>query len=394
VGSSPKDNGGPLAAGIVSGFGSYLFFEKSKPGKPVKMELSRVCAFRLPVAAAFLCAALASGFRACQAQDVQLRLEHFAPESSPQHREVFLPWARRIEEASKGRIRVKVTGGLGVNGPPSELLGKVIRSETDISWTLAGYTPGRFQKLSVFELPWIVSSRAAVTSLALHEFYETHARDELADVHTLAIWCHSGGIIMSKERQVLLPSDLKGLRIRAASTQLGRMLSAFGAEPKYLPGTAVAAELDQGTLDGTLLPYEVIPTYQLQNRIHQISEFAGDRGLFTNIHLLAMSRERYMRLPPDLRQVIDENSGLNLAGEIGRLFDSFETAGRDIFGANGGAVTFIKGEQYDVWYRQSQPVIDAWVRQQKERGADGEGLLKAAKDLITKYSDRWAPLRN
>jgi TRAP-type C4-dicarboxylate transport system substrate-binding protein len=354
-----------------------------------------VFAVRLPLGIAFIGAAtLANGMALSWAQEVQLRLEHFMAETSPQHNEIFLPWARGIEAASKGRIKVNVVGGLGLNGPPSELLGKVVRSEADISWTIAGYTPGRFQKLSVFELPWIVSSRAAVTSLALQEYYETHARDELADVHVLAIWCHSGGVIMSKDRQVFSPSDLKGLRIRAASPQLGRMLTAFGAEPKYLAGTAVAAELDKGNIDGTLLPYEVVPTFQLQTRIHRISEFAGDRGLFTAVHLLVMSRDRYMRLPPELRRVIDENSGLKLSGEIGRLFDSFETPGRDVFEASGGTVTFIKGEQYDSWYRQSQPIIEAWVQQQKERGADGEMLLTAAKSLIAKYSSYWEPLRN
>jgi TRAP-type transport system periplasmic protein len=375
------------------------------------MELNRLCrsfakmilpavrglifAFRPQAAIAVVAGiALVNGTRPSGAQEVQLRLEHFMAETSPQHKELFLPWARRIEEASKGRMRVKVTGGLGVNGPPSELLGKVIRSDTDISWAVAGYTPGRFPKLSVFELPWIVSSRAAVTSLALQEFYQTYARDELADVHALAIWCTSSGVIMTKDRRVLLPSDLKGLRIRAASTQLGRMLSTFGAEPKYLPGTAVAAGLDQGNLDGTLLPYEVIPTFQLQTRVHHISEFAGDRGLFTVTHILAMSRDRYERLPPELRQVIDDNSGLKLAGEIGRLFDSLETPGREVFEASGGTVTFIKGEQYRVWAQQSQPTIDAWVQQQKERGTDGEMLLKAAKALVAKYSSQWDPLRD
>jgi TRAP-type C4-dicarboxylate transport system substrate-binding protein len=354
-----------------------------------------IFAFRSPAAIALIsAAALVNAAVPSCGQEVQLRLEHFMAETSPQHNEIFLPWARRVEAASKGRIRVSVVGGLGLNGPPSELLGKVVRSEADISWTVAGYTPGRFQKLSVFELPWIVSSRAAVTSLALQEYYETYARDELADVHALAIWCHSGGVIMSKEHQVRLPSDLKDLRIRASSAQLGRMLSAFGAEPKHLSGPAVAAEFDRGNLDGTLLPYEVIPTFQLQTRVHRISEFAGDRALYTSIHILAMSRDRYQRLPPELRQVIDENSGQKLAGEIGRLFDSFETPGRDVFEASGGTVTFIKGEQYDIWYQQSQPIIEAWVQQQKEHGADGEMLLKAAKSLIAKYSSRWAPLRD
>jgi TRAP-type transport system periplasmic protein len=347
---------------------------------------------RSPIAIVFLFAAALAN-EPSLAQDIQLRLEHFMPETSPQHTELFLPWARRIEKASKGRLRINVVAGSGLGGSPSETLGRVVRSETDISWTLAGYSPGRFPKLTVFELPWIASSRAAVTSLALHEYYETYAREELADVHALAIWCHSSGVIMSKRRQVLLPSDLRGMTIRVSSPQLGLMLSAFGAEPKPLPATAVAAELDRRNLDGTLFPYEVIPTFQLQDRIHQISEFAGDRGLFTSVHILAMSRNSYMRLPPELRQVIDDNSGIKFAGEIGRFFDSIETTGRDAFEASGGTVTFIKGEQYDIWYRESQPVIDTWVRQQKERGADGEMLLKSAKDLITKYSSLWAPNR-
>ncbi len=327
------------------------------------------------------------------AQEVQLRLQHFMPAASPQQTELFLPWARRIEAASKGRIRINVVAGMGPGEKPSELLGKVERSEIDISWAVAGYTPGRFPKLSVFELPWLVSSRAAVTSLALQEFYETHARDELASVHVLAVWAHSSGVIMSRSRHIAIPSDLKGLKIRAASGQLGLMLSAFGAEPKYLPAPAVAAELDKGNLDGALFPYEVIPTFQLQKRIPQISEFAGDRGLFTLVHLLVMSRDSYAHLPPELRQVIDDNSGLNLAGNIGRLFDEFETTGRNAFEDGGGKVSFVKGEQYDLWYQQSQPVIDAWVKQQKQQGVDGAMLLKSAKDLITKYSSLWKPDR-
>jgi TRAP-type C4-dicarboxylate transport system substrate-binding protein len=137
----------------------------------------------------------------------------------------------------------------------------------------------------------------------------------------------------------------------------------------------------------------VIPTFELQNRIHRISEFAGDRGLFITVFILAMSRDAYASMPPELRQVIDENSGIKLAAELGRMFDDFETIGRDAYEASGGTVTFIKGAQYDAWYRQSQPVVDAWIKQQKEHGVDGEMLLKSAKNLIAKYSYRWAPYR-
>jgi TRAP-type transport system periplasmic protein len=327
------------------------------------------------------------------AQEVHLRLEHSLPEASPQHTEFFLPWARRIEVASNGRIRIVVTGAMGLGGKPFELFGKVERSEVDIVWTLAGFTPGRFPKLGVFELPWVASSRAAVTSMALQEYSESHARDELASVHVLAVWCHSSGVIMTKDRVVLLPSDLKGLKIRTGSDQLALMLSEFGAEPQHLSGPAVVTGLDRGNLDGTLFPYEVIPTFKLEDRIHHISEFAGDRGLFTSVFILAMSHKAYTNMSPELRQAIDANSGMKLAAELGRLFDDFETSGREAYDASGGTVTFIKEAQYEAWRRQSQPVVDAWVRQQKERGVDGEMLLKWAKGLIAKYSSLWSPLR-
>jgi TRAP-type C4-dicarboxylate transport system substrate-binding protein len=282
---------------------------------------------------------------------------------------------------------------MGLGGKPFELLSKVEHAEVEIVWTLAGFTPGRFPKLSVFELPWIASSRAAATSMAIHDYYESHARDELANVHVLAVWCHSSGVIMTRNHEVLLPSDLTGLRIRSPSAQISSMLSAFGAQPKHMPASVIVSELEQGQLDGTVFPYEVIPTFKLQNRIHHISEFAGDRGLYTAVFILAMSSNAYRAMPPELRQIIDDNSGMKLAAELGRLFDDFETAGREAYEESGGKVTFIKGEQYNEWYRQSDLVTKAWVQQQRERGIDGEMLLSSAKDLIVKYTNFWAPFR-
>jgi TRAP-type transport system periplasmic protein len=349
---------------------------------------------RWSIAIAFISAGgLANESQRSLAQEFELRLEHSMPAASIQQSEFFLPWARRIEAASNGRIRISVTPAMGLGGAPSELLGKAERGEVDIVWASAGWTPGRFPKLEVFELPWVISSRAAVTSLALQEYYETHARDELENVHMLAVWCHSGGVIMTKDRQIIAPSDLKGLRIRTPSTQISDMLSALGAEPKLVPAPMVVAELDQGHLDGALFPYEVIPTFRLKDRVHHISEFAGDRGLHTAVFILAMSRDAYMRLPPDLRRVIDDNSGMKLVAELGRLWDEFETTGRDAYQEGGGGITFIKGEYYETWLRQTQPSVEAWIRQQKERGADGEMLLKSAKELIAKYSTLWGPYR-
>jgi TRAP-type transport system periplasmic protein len=332
-------------------------------------------------------------FQPAAAQEAQLVFEHFMPTDSLENTQVIAPWVERIEAASRGRLKVKLAPAMGLGHKPFELLDKVARGEIDMAWTMAGYTPDRYPKLSVFELPWIASSRAAVTSMALQEYYETHALDEFKDVRILAIWCHPSGVIMSKSRVPVLPADLRGMKIRAPSTQLASLLTAFGAQPVHSPAPAVESGLSRGELDGTLFPYEVIPGFKLQGRIHSISEFAGDRGLYTAIMFLAINHESYNRLAPDLQRIIDENSGMTLAASFGRALDEIETTGREAYAGTGGTVTFIKGDQYEIWYRLSLPVIEGWARQQKEHGADGDKLLKSARELVAKYSARWAPGR-
>lgn len=365
---------------------------RSQVGKVVGCLLASLsCKHYFSCTYLFLVLLLATSPRGCFAEEFNLRLEHFLPENSAPHREFFLPWAQRIEKASNGRIKVNVTPAMGLGGKPSDLMGQLERSEIDIAWTVLGYTPGRFPKLAVFELPWIVSSRAAVTSMALQEFYETYARDELAGIHVLAVWCYPSGVIMTNRRQVLTPDDLKGLKIRTPSTQSGLMLSGFGAEPARMPAPAVTGELDRGTIDGALLPYEGILSFKLEKRVRYITEFAGDRGLFTAVFVLGMSNSSYRQLPPDLRQVIDQNSGMELSEELGRLWDDIEEPGREAFDAAGGRVNFIKGEQYDEWYRRSQPILTEWIKEQNQRGIDADGLIKAARELVMKYSRQWMP---
>ncbi len=280
---------------------------------------------------------------------------------------------------------------MGLGGKPSDLIGQLERSEIDMAWTVAGYTPGRFPKLAVFELPWIGSSRAAVTSMALQEYYETYARDELESVHTLAVWCYPSGVIMSKQREVFAPGDLRGMKIRTPSAPVGLMLSHLGAEPKQLSPLAVPGELDKGDLDATLFPYEALIALPLAERVHYISEFAGDRGLFTSVFILGMSHRSYQQLPPDLRRIIDEHSGMKLSEEAGRLWDEFEMAGRYTFEASGGTVNFIKGQQYDEWYGRTEPAIAEWIQEQNRRGIDGGKLIASAKGLVEKYGRLWIP---
>ena len=320
------------------------------------------------------------------AQERVLRFHHILPEDSPQQRRIFLPWSQKIVEASNGRLRITVSGGMRFGGKANELLSQVESKYVDIAWALAAYSPGRFPRLEVFELPFIASSRASVTSKALFEYYETHARDELSNVHVLNVWCHPSGVILNRDEPILRPSDAAGRVMRVPSDVIGELFRNIGATPKIATVTQVLTLLKQGEIAGTVLPYEVIPTLKLTSEIRHITEFAGHRGLYTAVFLLVMNKDVYASLDEDLRRVLDAHSGAVIAAEWGRLFDEFEEVGRDNFAAADGTVTFVKNEDYEEWVQASQPAIDSWVAKVGRAGIDGAKLITSARQLVAKYA--------
>ena len=86
------------------------------------------------IALALISAGLALFFQAWPVQCMELTVEHFMPETSIQQREFFLPWAKRIEAASKGQIHIRVAPNMALGGKPFELLDKVTSGDVDIVW--------------------------------------------------------------------------------------------------------------------------------------------------------------------------------------------------------------------------------------------------------------------
>ena len=199
----------------------------SAPGKTLDSSPRWRRYLRLAGAAALLAVLTLWPLSAPVAKERLLRFHHFLPEKSPQHQEIFLPWSKKIAQASNGRLRIDVTAAMQLGGKPAELISQVEGHRVDIVWTLAGYTPGKFARLEVFELPWIASSRASATSQALYEFYDRHAREDLANVHLLAVWCHPSGVILNRDAPMLRPVDAAGRILRVPSVVIGERSAAL-----------------------------------------------------------------------------------------------------------------------------------------------------------------------
>ena len=317
------------------------------------------------------------------AQDVTLKLHHFLPPQAIGHSQFLAPWAKRVEAQSGGRIRIDIYPAMQLGGKPPQLYDQVRDGVVDLVWTVPSYTPGRFPKLEVFELPFVTAS-ATATSQAVMAYADTYLRGQFDGVRPLVFHVHAPGVLHMNGRPITRLEDLAGAKLRTPNRSITATLRQLGAVPVGMPAPQVSQAIARGVVDGTVFPYEVT----LPLRIHEITDshtaVYGDRGLYTTVIMLAMNQASYDALPPDLQTVIDANAGMAVAADVGRIFDQAEAPGRAAAAARGNRFIDLDRAEVARWRKASQPVIDRWVA---DIGADGADLLAAARALVAKYAE-------
>ncbi|SEF59282.1 TRAP transporter substrate-binding protein [Marinobacterium lutimaris] len=315
------------------------------------------------------------------------KLHHMLPPMAMPHAEFLAPWAEKIEQESGGRIDIEIFPAMQLGGKPPQLFDQARKGIVDISWTVGGYTPGRFPKATAFELPFIPAS-AEATSMALQEYAETEMGDELSDVHLLAMHTHAPGSLHSREKPIQTGADLDGTNFRAPNKVMAEAFSPYGTNSVFMPVTQMASAVSKGVLDIAVLPFEVVASMKIHQLVDHHTEIPGDRGLYTQFFIFSMNKDSYESLPPDLQKVIDDNSGIELAGHIGSLFDKYEGIAREEAVKEGNSFYELSMEERNSWEETMQPAIQEWMEQMSDDGYDAEGLYRKAQTLIEKYTQQ------
>ena len=318
------------------------------------------------------------------AQDVTLRLHQFLPPPATVPAKILKPWAAGVEEASGGRIKIEHFDAMSLGGRPPELMDQARDGVVDLSMTVVGYTPGRFPRTEVVELPFIMTNPVATAS-AYWEMVETNWQDtEYKDVKVLGAWVHGPGVVHSKDGVNSL-EDMKGLTVRGPTRIINDMLSELGAEPVGMPLPAIPEALSKGVVKGTVIPWEVTPAIRLSELVTNHTEFSGDEALYAATIVLVMNKAKYDALPDDLKAVIDEASGAKLSKFATQVMWDEDAPARKIAEEAGNTIVELDAEEVARWKAAAEPVIERWVADMDSKGIDGAALIDQAKALIKKH---------
>lgn len=339
---------------------------------------------RLSALLTSVCGLAAAAFvhgAALAADPVTLKIAHFLPPNSSAQKQVMEPWCERLGAESNGQIKCQIYPALQLGGTPAQLVDLARNGVADIVWTAPGYSAGRFPLIEALELPFVIKGGLS-GSRAAWAFYEQYAAKDFAAYKVLALHVDGGVSFHTAGREVTDIESLKGLKLRASTRMVSKMLTTLGATPVNMPPAQLTEAIGKGVVDGAMATWEVVFPTKLQ----EVTKFhsdppAGKPFYAATVLSLLMNKAKYDSLSPDLKQVLDRNSGPALVDLFGTVWDQVAADSKTKTQQEGGKLIVQTDAAYDAMIKASAGVEDEWVKELAARGIDAAPLAKAARSL-------------
>ncbi len=310
-----------------------------------------------------------------RAPEVTLRLHSFSSPTALDHTMHLDPWAALIGRESEGRIKVEVYPALQLGGQARDLVQQLEDGVVDIIWTVPGFTPGRFMGTEGLELPFMNTGLSATESPAAFTFIEKHlAGSEYRGIKLLCVNATDRALLHTVRKPIRSMEDIRGLRLRVAGRFIGEAVTALGGTPVGIALPGVYEALSRGQVDGMLINWAITGPYRFYEVAKYHTEPAG--GLFQGMILTLMAQRSFERMPPALRAIIDRHSGIELARDRGRIWDTQTQPALDATRGAGNEIIALPEAEKARWRAAVQPVYDSWIAEMNRRGRDGRAMFE------------------
>jgi TRAP-type C4-dicarboxylate transport system substrate-binding protein len=318
--------------------------------------------------AALLATPLIAGSAAAQDKPAEMKFAHWVPAQHPLSKLGYEVWAKSVEEASKGSIKVLTF--------PAQQLGKapdhydMARDGiADLTWVNPGYQAGRFPLFAVGEIPFLISDPGG-GSAALDAWYRKHVAKEMGDVHFCFAHLHIGAI--HSKKPITSPTELKGMKFRPSQGTVAAFVSSLGGTNVQVSAPEARDAMEKGVADAMVFPWKSILTFG----IDKVVKYHTDLRLYAATFVWVMNKNWYAKLNADQKKVIDSHCTNEWASRIGKAWGDDEDSGKEILRKAGHTIIEMKPEQLAEWKKAAEPMVDRWLKDVSAKGHDGKALLE------------------
>ncbi len=323
---------------------------------------------------------LACGAMAAQAQDkpVLLKLSSWVPAQHPLNPSLQA-WAESLKKASGGTLTATLF--------PSEQLGKAFDHYdmardgiADFAYVNPGYQPGRFPIMAGASLPFMFANGKG-GSAAIDEWYRKYAAAEMKDVKFCFAFVHDPGTFHSRKK-ITLPTDIKGMKIRPATSTIGQMVTSLGGTNVQASAPESRDMLERGVADAITFPWGSIGLFG----IDKVVSYHMDVPLYVTPFVWVMNKDKYNGLSVTQKKAVDDHCTTEWAEKVAAPWADFEFGGHAKIGGQAGHEVYkLTPDQLKAWRQAAAPGEVAWGETVRKAGQDPKAVMDGLKASLAKF---------
>jgi TRAP-type C4-dicarboxylate transport system substrate-binding protein len=309
-----------------------------------------------------------------------MRVGSWLPPQHTMNKDVLPTWGKWIEEATEGRVTLKVEYP---GGHPKALLDNVQDGVFDAGWTFHGYFPGRFKLTKIVELPNLGADAeaASVAHWRVNEKYLKKA-GEHRGVILAALFTHGPGNIHLREPISSL-KEMAGKKIRIGGGVQTEIADLMGVKGVAAPGSKVYEILSQGVADGVFMPLGEKRTLRLKEVAPFTLKFPngmylGSFGVFINPDFMASLSKKD-------QDAIMSVSGEKLSAMAGRYWGEDAKIGEADARAYGNTIMDATPAMQKELLEMTAGIEANWLKDVKSRKVKAKEALWELRSIARSY---------
>jgi TRAP-type transport system periplasmic protein len=241
-------------------------------------------------------------------------------------------WCDEVSKATSARVKCNILPK-AVVAPPGTF-DAVRDGLADLSFSVHGYTPGRYTLSQLVELPFAGDNPVA-TSIAYQKVFEKHLAkaNEHKGLKVITVFTHGPGAIFNTKKPIQSLADMQGLKFRVGGGMVNEVGKALGANVTLKPAPESYELLSSGVMDGVFFPAESIESFKLEKLIKHRTSFPG--GLYNTSFAFVMNEGTWNKIAKADQDIINKLSGEYAAKIFGLGWDKVDRRGTAFMQANG-----------------------------------------------------------
>jgi TRAP-type C4-dicarboxylate transport system, periplasmic component len=234
----------------------------------------------------------------------ELNASIWFPESQPLTRYGYVEWAKKVDKASGGDLKINVFTDTTLLPVVAHLSG-LRDGIADITYHAGTYTPSDLPEDNVLAILGIALDDPIQTTFAVADFY-------MNDPDMQKLWKKQNIVFLGAyasvpynlicRRKVEQLSDLKGLKLRTPGPVHAEWAKSVGAAPVNVPSSEMFTGLDKGQIDCAVMGSNELKTRSLWDVAKHVN--LGNLGPYFAGWEWAMNANTWKKLKPEQRRIL------------------------------------------------------------------------------------------